>query len=93
MRLSDKALRGKYLWLVVAQMMDVLRHGPPREAVEAEIGKLLEWNPELHVPRDEVFVKPGVVLGRIITMAHNAIYNYELGDHRERKSEEASYLS
>lgn len=87
---SDKALRGKYVFLVLAQAMAFMRESPSRNAVEIRIDSMQELNPTLEMPDDSLFSKPGAVLGRMVTMAHNIIYNFELRDYRDRKSEEAS---
>lgn len=90
---SDKAVRGKYLYLAVAQAMAVMRSNPTRLDVEDRIEDIIEANPGLEIPSDEVFTRPGMLLGRISTMAHNIIYNFELRDHRERKAEAAQGTS
>lgn len=84
---TDKALRGKYLYLVVAQAMASLRKCPTKLELEDQVEDLIEANPGLLLPTDELYSKPGALLGRIATMAHNMIYNFELRDHRERKAE------
>lgn len=83
---SDKAIRGKYLFLVVAQAMAVMRAKPTRLDLEDAIEDLIDSNPYLEMPTEEVFARPGVLIGRIATMTHNIIYNFELRDHRERKA-------
>lgn len=83
---SDKSIRGKYLYLVVAQAMAFMRANPTRLDVEDQIEDLIEGNPTLELPTEEAFARPGALIGRIATMTHNIIYNFELRDHRERKA-------
>lgn len=86
---SDKAIRGKYLYLVVAQAMAFMRTRPTRQEVETKIDAALACNVDLMVPTEDVFARPGILLGRLMSMAHNIIYSFELRDYRERKAEEA----
>lgn len=86
---SDKAIRGKYLFLVVAQAMAFMRSGPTRLDVEDSIEDIIEAHPDIIIPGDEVFAKPGLLLGRLTNLAHTIIYNFELRDYRERKAGES----
>ena len=88
--LTDKALRAKYIYMIVAEAMAFLRSRPSRADLEKEVAAIDLGSPELQIPPDEHFVRPGNVIGHIATMAHNCIYHYELGDYRERKAQAAA---
>jgi hypothetical protein len=90
---SDKSVRGKYLYLVVADALDFLRRRPVLAELEFEISELQRRNPDMQVPPEEHFAKTGILMGRLSTMAYTAIHNYELGDHNDRKAAAAARLA
>lgn len=77
---SDRTLRSIYAFWVLADAMVYLRTRPTRAELLQEIeshqralaGKGVEQ------PEDQAMAKPGFVLGRLTSMLHNMIYNYEL---------------
>lgn len=82
---SDRAVRGKYLYLTIASALEFLRKKPKLADVEAQIELIQKVNPELEKQPEELFSKTGLLMGRLTTMAYTAIHNYELGDHSARK--------
>jgi hypothetical protein len=90
---SDKSVRGKYLYLVVADALDFLRCRPTLAQLEERIEACQQRNPNLQVPPEEHFTKTGILMGRLSTMAYTAIHNYELGDHNDRKAAAAARLA
>lgn len=90
MPLNDKALRAKYVYLTVAGALATLRGRPNRSELEEEIQAIEELHAgQLRIPEDEHFIRSGNVIGHVATLAHNCIYNFELGDYRERKAQSA----
>lgn len=80
---SDKALRGKYLFLVTQHAMEKMREKPSKAELEQEIARL-EAGVQL-VPNEDLFSQTGVLLGRLAGMAYKIIHNFELRDHADRK--------
>lgn len=82
---SDKAIRSKYLYLVLAAALEFLRTKPTLADLEFEIETLEADLPDHRQPTEAQYAHTATLTGRLTSMAYQAIHNYELGDHNERK--------
>jgi hypothetical protein len=90
---SDKAIRAKYLFLVVSQAMKTLGERPTRAQLELKCDLIHARHPEIRMPADDLLNQPGLMIGRITTMAYRVINNFELGDYSDRKLANAARTS